>query len=99
MNKAFVMNWVYHCVLEPDQNDIQWKLAVSVPNKKLCRGEEVKRFIDWLRAKLCKDVERDAILDKSPDYQVRYAMICPTAQDGGHIISEVYSHELFHISP
>ena len=53
---------------EPDCRCIDWKLCVSVPDRKKCGNE--KHFIDWLRAKLCKDSKRDQILEEIPSFEV-----------------------------
>ncbi|XP_005095086.1 germinal-center associated nuclear protein [Aplysia californica] len=68
LHRAFAQ-WREADCIEPDCDSIHWKLCMSVPNKKLCQDEEQKKFIDWLRAKLCKDGDRDKLLEETPGYQ------------------------------
>ncbi|GFO23229.1 mcm3 minichromosome maintenance deficient 3associated protein [Plakobranchus ocellatus] len=61
--------WIEDGLVEPDIALLQWKLCVSLPKKEPSTTELETNFVKWIRAKLCKDSERDALLKTTPSFE------------------------------
>ena len=62
--------WFGLNISEADTTPLQWKLCVSVPKKEPSTTEQEANFVKWIRAKLCRDSNRDDLLKTIPSAEV-----------------------------
>ncbi|CAG5119138.1 unnamed protein product, partial [Candidula unifasciata] len=68
LQRAF-QSWKDRGLIEPDTTSLQWKLVLSLPSKEQTSTSEESMFSKWIRTKLCKGHEREALLQSTPSYE------------------------------
>ncbi|XP_059170750.1 germinal-center associated nuclear protein-like isoform X2 [Physella acuta] len=60
--------WRSERIIESDTAILQWKLAVSVPDSAHSTIEK-DYFVNWVKAKLCRNNDKENLLKQTPPYQ------------------------------
>ncbi|KAH9508133.1 hypothetical protein Btru_054821 [Bulinus truncatus] len=59
-------SWLVEQIIDADTFQPEWKLLVSLPDQ---QSSEAEIFLKWIKAKLCKNNNRDKILETRPNYE------------------------------